>query len=178
MTRWYSRLWVTIGKVVATSNHTLDVRLRDATEICAIWGPVVIRLLDGAATEPRDIDRVRALLDEATQHWPSIGMLTIAHHGTPVPSVSTVRYSKQLMGNLEDRLVVGVALLGLGFWAEAGRASVDFLSRISMRRSTFMLGDSVEAVVERMALELVGLEREPLCAACAELERKFRLVDR
>jgi hypothetical protein len=78
------------------------------------------------------------------------------------------------MGNLEDRLVVGVTLLGLGFWAEAGRASVDFLSRIAMRKSTFALGDSVEAVVDRMALELVGLEREPLCLACAQLERRFR----
>jgi hypothetical protein len=162
--------------VGATPNHPLDVRLRDATEICAIWGPVVIRLLDGAPTEPSDIDRVRALLDEATQHWPSIGMLTIAHHGTPVPSLSTMRYSKQVMGTLEDRLVIGVALLGLGFWAEAGRASVDFLSRIAMRKSTFSLGDSVEAVVERMSLELVGLEREPLCSACAELERRFRVM--
>jgi hypothetical protein len=137
----------------------------------------VVRMLDGAPTEPSDIDRVRALLDELTQHWPSIGMLTIAHHGTPVPSVSTIRYSKQVMGNLEDRLVVGVVLLGLGFWAQAGRASVDFLSRIATRSSTFILGDSVEAVVDRMTLELVGLEREPLCSACAELERRFRAVD-
>jgi hypothetical protein len=137
----------------------------------------VVRMLDGAPTEPSDIDRVRALLIELTQQWPSIGMLTIAHHGTPVPSVSTIRYSKQVMGNLEERLVVGVVLLGLGFWAQAGRASVDFLSRIARRRSTFILGDSVEAVVDRMTLELVGLEREPLCSACAELERRFRAVD-
>jgi hypothetical protein len=134
-------------------------------------------MLDGARTEPSDIDRVRTLLDELTQQWPSIGMLTIAHHGTPVPSVSTIRYSKQVMGKLEERLVVGVVLLGLGFWAQAGRASVDFLSRIAMRRSTFILGDSVESVVDRMTLELVGLEREPLCSACAELERRFRAVE-
>jgi hypothetical protein len=159
-------------------DHRLDVRHRGEFEICAIWGPVVIRLLDGAPTEPSDIDRVRALLDEVRQHWSSVGMLTIAHHGTPVPSLATTRYSVQLMGNLEDRLVVGVALLGLGFWAQAGRATVDFLSRIARRSSTFVLGESVAEVVDRMALELVGLERESLCSACAELERRFRAADR
>ena len=159
------------------SRHALDVRHHDANEITALWGPVVIRMVDGAATEPRDIDRVGLLLEEAIERSPTIGMLTIAHHGTPIPSVATLRYSKQVMGSLEDRLVVGIALLGLGFWAEAGRASVEFLSRIAMRRSTFTLGDSIEVVVERMALELVGLECEQLCTACVELERRFRARD-
>jgi hypothetical protein len=163
---------------VTAPNHELDVRHHDATEICAIWGPVVIRLLDGAQTEPSDIDRVRVLLDELIQHWSTIGMLTIAHHGTPTASLATLRYSNQRMANLEDRLVVGVALLGLGFWAETGRATVDFVSRVARRKNTFAFGNSVEAVVDRMALELVGLDRERLCSACVELERRFRATGR
>jgi hypothetical protein len=156
------------------SDAALDVRHQVANEICAIWGPVVIRLVDGARTEPSDIDRVRVMLEELIDHWPTIGMLTIAHHGTPLASVATMRYSMQRMGNLEDRLVVGIALLGLGFWADAGRTTVEFMTRLANRRNTFMLGNSVESVVDRMAFELVGLEREQLCSAYDELERRFR----
>lgn len=162
---------------MATSDHTLDVRYHSKLEICALWGPILIRLVDGAPTEPADIDRVGVWLDELAERWPTIGMLTLAHHGTPLPSLATLRYSNQKLGALEDRMVIGIALLGLGYWAEAARAAVDSVSRIARRRTTYAFGSSVESVVERMALEFVGLDRARLCSVCAELERRYRSID-
>ena len=151
----------------------LDVKYQTPREVCAIWGPVVLRLVDGAPTEQPDIDRIHVLLEELLAAWPSVGMLVIAHHGNPTPSLATLRYSKQLMDRFEQRLVVGITLLGLGFWAEAARASADLFIRLA-RGSTVALESSVEQAVRRMALELVGIDGDGLRAACAELELRLR----
>lgn len=151
----------------------LEVVYRTDQEICGIWGPVVIRIVDGASTERPEIDRVRELLTRVLAEWPSMGMLLIAHHGTPQPSLTAMRYSKILMDDIEPRLVIGITLLGLGFWAAAARATASLLMRMT-RGNGVMLESSVEATVRRMALELVGLDAEGLLAASNELERRFR----
>lgn len=155
----------------------LDVTYRSELEIYAIWGPVVIRLIDGAATEPADIDRVHGLLAGVLLGWPSAGMLLIAHHGSPQPSFATMRYSKGLTGEIEDRLVIGIALIGLGFWADAARATAAWLMRIAGRSSVVLEG-SVEGAARAMAMELVGLDAVGLIGACGELERRFRANSR
>lgn len=151
----------------------LDVRYQTPHEIYAIWGPVVLRIADGAPTELADIDRVHALLDEVLTTWPSAGMLLIVHHGNPNPSMATMRYASQVMADIEHRMVVGIALLGLGFWAETVRASTALLMRL-IRGSTVALEGSIEDAARRMALELVGIDAEGLRLACQELERRFR----
>ena len=151
----------------------LDLRYQTPREVCAIWGPVVLRIVDGAQTEQPDIDRVHALLEELLAAWPSVGMLVIAHHGNPTPNLASLRYSKQLMDRFGSRLVIGITLLGLGFWAEAARASADLFMRLA-RGSTVALESSVEQAVRRMALELVGVDDEGLWAACEQLELRLR----
>lgn len=153
--------------------HVLDIKHHSDTQVYATWGPVLIRIVDGAATEPPDMDRLHVLFLELLDEWPTIGMLLIAHHGNPIPSLTTLRYANQLMGDLDDRLVVGIALLGLGYWAEASRAAINVLTRL-VRGNTYILANSVESAVDKMALELVGLDREQLCLTAAELERRFR----
>lgn len=151
----------------------LDVHYQSPREVCATWGPVVLRIVDGAATEQADIDRIHVLLEALLRSWPSVGMLVIAHHGNPTPSLATLRYSKQLMDRFGSRLVVAITLLGLGFWAEAARASADLFVRLA-RGSTVALESTVEQAVRRMALELVGLDAEGLRAACAQAELRLR----
>lgn len=152
---------------------TLEVKHHSDTQVYATWGPVLIRIVDGAVTEPAEMDHLHVLFLELLDEWPTIGMLLIAHHGNPIPNLTTLRYANQLMGNLDDRLVIGVALLGLGYWAEASRAAINFLARL-VRGNTYILAGSVESAVDKMAFELVGLDREQLCCAAAELERRFR----
>jgi hypothetical protein len=155
------------------SAPALEIKHQSDTQVWATWGPVLIRIVDGAPTEPSDMDRIRVLFLELLDKWPTIGMLLIAHHGSPIPSIATLRYANQLMVNLEDRLVVGSALLGLGYWAEASRAAFNFFTHL-VRGNTFILAGSVESAVDKMAFELVGLDREQLCSAAIELERQFR----
>ncbi len=150
----------------------LEVAYRSAQEIYGIWGPVVLRIIDGATTEPADIDRLHALLEQALREWPTVGMLLISHHGSPNPSLTTMRYSANVMAEIQDRMVVGVAPLGLGFWAETSRATVSVLMQLV--RSTVTLGSSTEAVARKLALELVGIDPDGLAAACELLEREFR----
>jgi hypothetical protein len=155
----------------------LEIKHQSDTQVYATWGPVLIRIVDGAVTEPRDMDRLHVQFLEMLDEWPTIGMLLVAHHGSPIPSLATMRYGNQLMAQLDDRLVVGVALLGLGYWAEASRAAINFLTRF-VRGNTYILASSVESAVDKMAFELVGLDREQLCLATAELERQFRNKNR
>lgn len=151
----------------------LAIKHQSDTQVYATWGPVLIRIVDGAATEPADMDRLHALFLELLDEWPTIGMLLVAHHGNPIPSMATLRYANQLMAQLDDRLVIGIALLGLGYWAEASRTAINILTRL-VRGNTFILASSVESAVDKMAFELVGLDREQLCLAAIELERQFR----
>jgi hypothetical protein len=153
--------------------HALEIEHQSDTQVWATWGPVLIRIVDGAPTEPSDMDRLRVLILGLLDEWPTIGMLLIVHHGTPIPSITTLRYANQLMGDLQDRLVVSTALLGLGYWAETSRAAINFFAHL-VRGHTFILAGSVESAVDKLAFELVGLDRQQLCSASAELERRFR----
>jgi hypothetical protein len=151
----------------------LEIKYQSDTQVWATWGPVLIRIVDGAPTEPSDLDRLRLLFLELLDEWPTIGMLLIAHHGSPIPSITTLRYATQLMVSFEDRLVVSAALLGLGYWAEASRAALNFFTSL-VRGNTFILAGSVESAIDKMAFELVGLDRQQLCSAATELEQRFR----
>jgi hypothetical protein len=151
----------------------LEIKHHGDKQIYATWGPVLIRIADGAATDPQEIDRSHALCLGLLDEWPTIGSLLIAHHGLPIPSLATLRYARQLMAGIEDRMVVGVTLLGLGFWAEGARATASLFARL-IRGNTLVLAGSVESAVERMAFELVGIDPEQLHSACTELERRFR----
>jgi hypothetical protein len=151
----------------------LEIKHQSDTQIYATSGPVLIRIADGAPTEPSEIDRSHAMCLALLDAWPTIGSLLIVHHGTPIPSLTTMRYATQIMAGIEDRVVVGVTLLGLGYWAQAARVTASFFARF-IRGNTFVLAGTVEEAAERMSFELVGLDHAQLHCACAELERRFR----
>jgi hypothetical protein len=151
----------------------LEIKYQSDTQIYATWGPVLLRIADGAPTEIAEINRSHAISLELLEQWPTIGSLLIAHHGNPTPSFATMRYARQLMNGLEDRMVVCVATLGIGYWAQAARVTTSFFARL-IPGNSFVLAGSVESAVERMTFELVGLDPAQLHSACIELERRFR----
>jgi hypothetical protein len=152
---------------------SLEIKHQSDTQVYATWGPVLIRIVDGAPSEPSDMDQLHVIFLELLDEWPTIGMLLIAHHGNPVPNLTTLRYANQLMGELDDRLVISIALLGLGYWAEAGRAAISMLTRL-VRGNTYFFASSVDDAIEKLVLELVGLDRAQLSSTCTDLERRFR----
>jgi hypothetical protein len=151
----------------------LIVKQRCERQIHAIWGPVLIRIADGAPTDVADIDRLHCYFVEMLERWPTIGMLLVAHHENPMPSVAALRHAKQQMPALADRIVIAVALLGLGFWADAGRSMVGMFMRMA-GGGTFVLEKSVDAAATKLGHELIGLDPAGLIDACAQLERQFR----
>jgi hypothetical protein len=142
-------------------------------QILATWGPVFIRITDGAMIDAPEIERAHARCLELLDEWSTIGSLLIVHHGTPIPSLGTLRYARQRMVGVEHRIVVGVALLGLGYWAEAARVTTSLFGRL-FRGNSFVLTNSVESAVKGMTFELVGVDSEQLHSACIEAERRLR----
>jgi hypothetical protein len=139
----------------------LRIRHRTSQEICATWGAMVIRICDGVRTELDDMVRVRALFDELLAQRPAIGMLLVFTHGTPLPTTAVQRYASSSMRELDGKLVLAVAMLGLGFWASSFRATVDAIARM-VSGGTMAIEGTVEAAVQRLCAELIGSDPQAL----------------
>ena len=151
----------------------LEIRYRGEREICATWGAVVTRICDGVRTEIDDLIRVNALFEELLQQRPAIGMLLVFTHGTPLPTPATQRFAITAMRELDDKLVLSVAALGLGFWADALRASIATIARI-VAGSTIAIEHSVEAAAQRLAAELIGIDPDALLGVYRQLWAELR----
>lgn len=141
-----------------------EVRLHSSQEICATWGPIVIRICDGARTEIEDLDRVEALFDELLESRSAVGMLLVITHETPLPTTATQRYALNAMSRYGDKLVVAVATLGLGFWASTFRTTLDTILRM-LRGANMTIEGNPEAAVARLSGELIGIDPEALLSA-------------
>jgi hypothetical protein len=131
-------------------------------------GPVLVRLLDGGPTTIEDIDLACEVLDRMLERHSTIGVFVVVEHGTPVPPASVRSYVGERFGAYGDRVVNGVCMLGLGFWAKAAFAAVTTMVRLS-GVSTFVLETNLERATSRLALELVGVDAEGLVEFCEQL---------
>jgi hypothetical protein len=145
-----------------------QLRYQTDREICATWGPIVIRICDRAPTEIHDLLRVQKLFDELLETHAHIAILLVVTHGTPLPDGATHRYSMESAQAYGDRLVLSVAVLGLGFWASTVRATMGTFTRV-LRRGNIWLEGSVERAIERLTGELVGIDADALMAAYKQL---------
>ena len=68
----------------------------------------------------------------------------------------------------DGRLVLSVAVLGLGFWASAMRGSIGALVRVVSRGDVWLEG-SVERAIARLTTDLVGLDPDAIAAVYHEL---------
>lgn len=153
------------------------IHFRSGQEICASWGPVVIRICDGVRTEIDDLDRVQGLFEQLLAARPLVGMLLVFTHGTPLPIPTTQRHAANRMRELDGKLVMSVAMLGLGFWATAMRATFDLLIR-TVSRGTIAIEGTIETAAMRLSSELIGVDPEALLEVhhrlWSELEQERR----
>jgi hypothetical protein len=151
-----------------------EIRYRSSQEICATWGAVVIRICDGVRTEIDDLVRVQALFDELLEHHRAIGMLMVFTHETPLPTPATQRHAVSSMRQYNDKLVLSVAMLGLGFWANSFRVALDAIAGM-LGHGTISISATAETAAQRLAMELIGIDPDALTVAFrqtwAELDR-------
>jgi hypothetical protein len=146
-----------------------EIRFHSSQEICATWGAVVIRICNGVRTEIDDLMRVEALFDELLETRKAIGMLLVFTHGTPWPTAAAQRYAISSMRSKYDgKVVLGVAMLGLGFWANSFRGTLDAVTRV-VRGGTIAIEGTAEAATKRLAMELIGIDPEALLGVYQEL---------
>jgi hypothetical protein len=149
----------------------LELRLHYHTdrEICATWGPVVIRICDGVRTEIEDLDRVAKVFDEVLTTHKTVAVLLVLTHGTPpLMDIQTQRHAKEAMLRYGNRLLLCGAVLGLGFWASAMRATLSFFMRVAGPNNMWV-ESSVERAVDRLASELVGIDADGLLVVYQQL---------
>jgi hypothetical protein len=147
----------------------VQTQLRHQTEreICATWGPVVIRICDGVRTESDDVHRLDRLFGELLATHPDIAMLLVYTHGTPMSDAVTQQCVAECMRKHGERLGLFVAALGMGFWAMTVRSTIESLARAT-GRSVWLKGD-VEEAITRLTTNLIGIDAEALVAVYGEL---------
>ena len=146
---------------------TLEIHHRTEAEVIASEGPVVFRIINGARTDVEDVARVFEIVDGILERQAAAGLFVAVEHGSPLPSAEVRRFVGERMPLYGERLVVGYALTGLGFWASAARLFTVGLAKLG--RITTIIESSTEAIAERMALELVGLDGQALARRVEEL---------
>lgn len=144
-----------------------QLRYQTDREICATWGPVVIRICDGVRTEIDDLRRLDRLFAELLETRSDIAMLLVYTHGTPMPDAAAQRYAAESMATYGDRLGLSVAALGMGFWAMTVRATLAAFAR-AVGRSVWLEAD-VEQAIARLSMSLIGIDANALTAAYREL---------
>lgn len=150
----------------------LQIHQLDSGSAVASWGPALMRVIDGGPTRVADIERTHALARERLAELPALGLLAVIHHGSPPPEPAAIRRVTQLFGPIQERLSVGMAIVGLGFWASASRSVAAAMARA--RAANVAVEPSVEATAERMALDLVGLDAQGLVAAYEQLHARMQ----
>jgi hypothetical protein len=125
-------------------------------------GPLMVRVLDGGPTTIDDVDLACELIEQLLERHPTIALVVIVEHGTPAASLTVNRYAGDRFGSYGDRVLLGVCMLGLGFWAKAAFNSVTAALRFTAM--TALLDTSLESLARRMSDELVGLDPDDLVA--------------
>ena len=145
----------------------LQIRRVCGADAVATLGPVGVRVVRTAPTALADIDEAKQIFDELLEGWPVIGALIVVHHGAPVPTGPVRRYARKAFGSYGDRLIMSHVMLGLGFWAAAGRAAVKTITGWTGHPAP--LESTVEAGAERLSTELIGVDPATLIAAHDQL---------
>ncbi|KIG18445.1 hypothetical protein DB30_00730 [Enhygromyxa salina] len=146
---------------------SLRIHKRSAGEILAQLGPVVIRVVGCAKTPLARVPELYGFVDQVLSEYPIVAMLIVVEHGAPVPDEDVRRSIDVQLQARADKLVVGYALLGLGFWAERARAFADH--RIRLEGCTILVDISLSALIQRLALEFVGIDPDQLTQVVEQL---------
>ena len=142
----------------------LKIHLRDKGKMLASNGPVVYALRNHEATpsdsSDSDVSHAVTLVAELLTRHPTIAMLMVVEHGTAKPGPEERRQMQAALDSWGDRLVMGYAFCGLGFWAGALRTVLLGISRLA--GSSVIAHGTVEATARNLAVELIGLDPEQM----------------
>lgn len=134
----------------------LRVRHRSVGQITAEAGPTVLRVVNGVATTPESLDLLLGCFDELLARLPVAAMLVIVEHGSPQPSAAIRQRIDAELRRYGERIVLGYAFLGLGFW------NVDSQEFVAERTATvgtpLIVTNTIPELVRRVASELIGLD--------------------
>lgn len=146
-------------------------------EVLVERGPLLIRVLDGAATEREDADFACERFTVMLERHSIIASLAIVEHGTPVPTPDVRRYTSERFGAYADRMTFAVVFLGLGFWAKTAHAATTPMVRW-FSRGNLLMDTTLPGICHQLARELVGLDPEQLERVCEQLRARDLPGDR
>lgn len=136
----------------------LRVRFRSEGELAADVGPLFLRIINGAETTDAAVDRLFAQLDAMLECWPLVAVLVVVEHGTPQPSPEIrLRVDIELRA-YGEKIIVGYAFLGLGFWNSAARQFG--AERAAALGVPVVVEHSIHELAQRIAFELIGVDAE------------------
>jgi hypothetical protein len=152
----------------------LHIHYRSDRELVAEGGPLFFRVVNGVETDQAAVDRLVTVLDQLLERRPTVGMIAIIEHGTPTPTPEIRERVDTELRRYGDRIVVGYALLGLGFWATD--ANEFAAARAAIMDAPVFAERSVTKLASRMAAELIGLDADAVVRSCEQLRASLGLV--
>lgn len=145
----------------------LHLHYRSDREVVAEAGPLLVRVVNGVETDQSSVDRLVTTLDSMLARRTLIGMVVIVEHDSPRPSPEIRERVDKELRRYGEQIVLGYALLGLGFWAfDAGGFAAE---RVASLGTVVLVERELGPLAERMALELVGVDAERLVRRCEAL---------
>ncbi|MCA9684559.1 MAG: hypothetical protein KC457_20405 [Myxococcales bacterium] len=135
------------------------VHIHRQGKLLATEGAVVYAVIDPAALrDDGDVPRTAAVIASVLEEHKMVALLMIIEHGTTKPTPDERREMQEALARFGDRLVVGYAFCGLGFWANTLHMVLVGISRLA--GSSVIIQGSVAETADRLALELIGLNPE------------------
>jgi hypothetical protein len=151
------------------------IHLRERGKLLASSGPVIyaVRNHEAAAADPSNTDAAQtlAVIETLVERHPAIAILMVIEHGAQKPEPEERRKMQAILDQMCDRLIVGYAFCGLGFWAGALRSVLVGISRLS--GSPIIAHATVEATAQHLASELLGLDPEQMTRECEALRAEL-----
>lgn len=151
----------------------LRIRYRGDGEMVAELGPLFFRVINGVSTTHADVDRLVATLDSMLERWPLVAVLVAIEHGTPSPSAEIRRRVDDELRRYGDRIVIGYALLGLGFWTVDARGWAR--ERATTLGVPVLVENGVRELASRVGLELVGVDPDQVVEGFGRLRAALGL---
>lgn len=136
-------------------------------------GPLIVRVVDGGPTSIESIDAACELIEQMLQQYPAIALLVIVEHGTPVLPLAVRRHAAERFGAYGARVLLGVCMLGLGFWAKAAFNSMTMALRFT-GPVTLLLEYDVASFARQVSYELVGVDPDALVALVEQQRHELR----
>lgn len=154
----------------------LTIYHRGRDKILGHSGPMIIGVISDSSSRPSETHHAIALIDSLLADYPAVAFLMAIEHGTAKPDAEDRRNMQAALDRYGDRLVVGYAFCGLGFWAGATQMALVSISRLA--GSAVIAHRSVEATAQHIARELVGVDAEVMTALCEQLRAELHENER